>query len=77
MSLDFGTGAPVPGMQADNFMARWTGYITAPTTGDYQLGVASDDGVRIKLDNGLFGAQTTPIDKWSGATGTTWSGNVH
>lgn len=76
MSLDFGTGSPVPGMQADNFMARWTGYITVPTTGNYQLGVASDDGVRVKLNNGIFGAQTTPIDKWSGMTGLTWSGNI-
>lgn len=77
MSLDFGTGAPVPGMQADNFMARWTGYITVPANGSYQIGVNSDDGVRVKLNNGLFGAQNTVIDKWSGATGLTWSGNIN
>ena len=76
MSLDFGTSAPIPGMQADSFMARWTGYITAPTAGEYQLGVTSDDGVRVKLNNGLFGAQTTPIDKWSGVTGLAWSGSI-
>ncbi|HJP81681.1 MAG TPA: PA14 domain-containing protein [Candidatus Saccharimonadales bacterium] len=77
MNLDLGPGSVIPAIQGDNFMARWTGYITVPTSGDYQLGAVTDDGLRIKLNNGLFGAQNTIIDSWKDQTATLWSGNTH
>lgn len=65
MNLNFGTGGPAQGLQTDNFLARWTGYITVPSTGSYTLGMAGDDGARIKLSNGLLGAQNTVLDSWN------------
>ena len=44
-----GTAAAPPGLAADQFMVRWQGYLTAPATGNYTVGVKSDDGVKVKL----------------------------
>lgn len=76
MNRDFGSGGPASSMQADNFMARWTGYITVPSDGNYQIGAYTDDGLRVKLNNGLFGAQNTLIDKWQDQATTHWSGDT-
>ena len=52
---DWGDGAPgVFSLPADNFSIRWTGQIIAPETGEYDLGVGSDDGSRLYLDDKLF-----------------------
>lgn len=66
LNVNFGTGAPAPGLQADNFLVRWTGYITVPTGGNYKLGMKGDDGARIKVKNGA--SWTTTLDSW-GYTG--------
>lgn len=76
MNLRFGADGPAPGMQGDNYMGRWTGYITAPTAGTYNLGAYADDGIRIKTGTGLFGAMETKVDHWTAQAGTYWSGNV-
>jgi RHS repeat-associated protein len=49
-AIDFswGTGSPAPGIiDPDNFCIRWTGFITAPTTGSYRFNAAHDDAIRI------------------------------
>jgi len=66
MSLNFGSGGPAAGMQTDNFMARWTGYITVPTAGQYKLGADSDDGIRIKVNTGSW---QTPLNSWTDQAG--------
>jgi len=66
MSLNFGSGGPAAGMQTDNFMARWTGYITVPTAGQYKLGADSDDGIRIKVNTGSW---QTPLSSWTDQAG--------
>ncbi len=66
MSLNFGLGGPAAGMQTDNFMARWTGYITVPTAGQYKLGADSDDGIRIKVNTGSW---QTPLNSWTDQAG--------
>jgi YD repeat-containing protein len=60
LSLDWGSGSPVPAGPTDNFLVRWSGYLTVPTTGNYQFGSASDDGTRIYIgpSNALV------FDKW-------------
>ena len=55
--------APAAGLPSD-FMTRWTGYITVPTSGSYQLRVNSDDGVRIRTGTGAGGADQTILDNW-------------
>ena len=50
INFDWGTGAPGPGVPADNFSVRWTGQIEIPETGSYRFQTLSDDGVRVYVD---------------------------
>jgi beta-glucosidase len=50
LNFDWFTDAPVPGINTDNFSARWTGYFVPPASGTYQFGVRADDGIRVFLD---------------------------
>jgi hypothetical protein len=61
----WGTGAPAPGIAADNFSVRWTGTIQAPVGADYTFQTTSDDGVRVWIDGGLL------IDQWRDQPATT------
>lgn len=74
MNLNFGSGGPAPGMQVDNFMARWKGYITVPTAGTYTLGADSDDGLRIKVNSGGW---KTVLDRWQDQSGRHWGSAVN
>ena len=58
INFDWFTNAPVPQLPLDNFSARWTGQLTAPTSGTYELGVRADDAARLYLDDVLF------LDGW-------------
>ncbi|MGH9941183.1 MAG: glycoside hydrolase family 3 C-terminal domain-containing protein [Pyrinomonadaceae bacterium] len=58
INFDWFTNAPVPQLPLDNFSARWTGRITAPVSGTYELGVRADDAARLYLDDQLF------LDGW-------------
>jgi YVTN family beta-propeller protein len=51
--------SPGPGVTANNFSARWTGTLTAPSTGTYRFQTNSDDGVR------LWVAGSKLIDNWT------------
>jgi beta-glucosidase len=51
--------APVPGLRADNFSARWTADIRPASSGKHQLSLISDDGSRLKIDGKVV------IDNWS------------
>jgi len=50
--------SPVPGVNSDNFSVRWTGFITAPVTGEYEFRLDADDYARLFVNNELF------IDCW-------------
>ncbi len=56
--FNWATTAPGPGVQADPFSARWSGWLEAPATGTFRLRTLSDDGVRVWLDGRLV------IDNW-------------
>ena len=58
LDFDWFTDPPDPALPMDNFSARWTGRITAPASGTYQLGARADDAVRVYVDDRLF------IDAW-------------
>ena len=77
ISFNWGTGSVAPGMQADNFMVRWAGYLTVPSSGSYTLGVESDGGARVKLNSGLLGTQQTVLDKWSNPAERVWGSQVN
>jgi hypothetical protein len=62
--FDFGApGARPEGIPANDFSAIWTGTITAPVTGAYEIGLRHDDGVRLFIDGDLR------IDQWGPSGG--------
>jgi beta-glucosidase len=50
---------PEQAVDADNFSVRWTGQLLAPVSGDYKLGITSDDGCRLYVDGKKI------LDGWS------------
>jgi YVTN family beta-propeller protein len=57
--FNWGTGAPGPGVAADNFSVRWSGELQALEAGSYQFRTNSDDGVRVWVNGVLI------IDNWT------------
>ena len=70
VNFDWGTGAPHPAMEPEEFSVRWTGQVTAPATGTYTFHVITDDGVRLWVANQLL------IDRWVGQGATEWTGTI-
>jgi len=70
LDYDWGTGSPAPGVNADQFSARWTRYIdVAP--GTYLFTVTADDGIRLWVDNALL------IDQWRDQAPSTFSASKY
>jgi len=69
VSFNWALGSPGPSVPADYFMARWTGFIQAPTTGGpYTFGLQRDDGAIMTINS------MKVIDQWSSAAaGTQWA----
>jgi fibronectin type 3 domain-containing protein len=59
VNFNWGTGAPVSGIGADHFSARWTGQILAVESGTYTFRTYSDDGVRLWVNGQLL------INNWT------------
>jgi beta-glucosidase len=70
--VDFGWNGspPLPKVPASNWSAKYTGTLTAPSTGTYTFSVTSDDGSRLLVD----GKQI--IDNWRDQGGATETGTV-
>ena len=68
-----GTAVSPPGLPVANYLIKWSGYLTVPTTGTYQLGLTNDDGARVFLNN----SSTASPNDWAGVTSaTSWSSTV-
>ncbi|WP_026212694.1 PA14 domain-containing protein [Longispora albida] len=59
VAFDWGRSAPAAGINADNFLATWTGQVQADTAGTYTFTTTSDDGVRLWIDGKLL------VDAWT------------
>jgi RHS repeat-associated protein len=60
VSFDWGTlGRAVQAHDPAKALARWTGFLNVPTTGDWQIGAISSDGLRATVD----GMQR--LDSWT------------
>jgi hypothetical protein len=70
IAFDWGYGSPDPRIPADDFSIRWTGFISAPATGDYDLCLLSDEGPRLWFDGRLL------FDKWQPQKPTYECGSV-
>ena len=53
LAFDWGHAPPAPGLGAEYFSVRWTGWLVPPVSGRYVLHVAVDDGMRIWLNDKL------------------------
>ena len=53
------SGSPGPGVNADAFSVRWTGFVEAPSTGTFSFRTQSNDGVRVWINGALV------IDHWA------------
>ncbi|MDO7883208.1 PA14 domain-containing protein, partial [Salinibacterium soli] len=66
----WGEGSPGPGVPNDYFLARWSGFITPPTTGTYYFGATRDDGVQAwvtSTSGSSSGTSVKVIDQWVAA----------
>lgn len=63
MNVNWGTSSPAPydpdGQFSDNFLVRFSGYLTVPSTGDYTFGSGADDGQRLWVNN------VKVVDNWN------------
>lgn len=66
INYDWGYGAPVTGVSADSFSARWVGQFEL-AAGDYTFSVTGDDGIRLYVDGALV------IDGWRDQPPTTYT----
>jgi beta-glucosidase len=67
---DFNGTSPGAGVNATNWSAKWTGTVTAPSTGTYTFAVTSDDGSRLSVN----GQQI--INQWRDQPTSTASGSI-
>jgi beta-glucosidase len=51
--------SPAPGVNPDHFSVRWSGYISVPVSGEYEMDFSADGRGRIFVNNQLF------IDHWT------------
>jgi RHS repeat-associated protein len=71
VSFNWGADSPGPAVPVDNFLVKWTGYITVPNpTGQYSFGVVRDGGVKVTLSD-----TNVVVSGWNDTTSTTptWS----
>ncbi|EKQ67175.1 PA14 domain-containing protein [Leptolyngbyaceae cyanobacterium JSC-12] len=59
VDFNWGTQAPAPSVQADQFSVRWTGYIEPTQSDIYTFYTWTDDGVRLWVNHQLI------IDNWT------------
>src|SRR5438874_11188376 len=59
VSFEWNNVSPGPGLPAQNFSVRWTGELVPPVDGDYRLGMDTDGGSRIFLDEKKI------VDDWA------------
>ncbi|MBL8160164.1 prepilin-type N-terminal cleavage/methylation domain-containing protein [Candidatus Saccharibacteria bacterium] len=69
ISYDWGNAyVAAPGIPLDGYSVRWTGLVTAPSTGSYTFHAFTDDGVRVWVNGTLIINQW--IDQHATRTGT-------
>jgi hypothetical protein len=60
VNFDWGNGTAHPAVAGDNFSARWSGYVVAPTSGLFTFYTQADDGVRLWVNGKQLVSDWTP-----------------
>ena len=78
MQVNWGSGSPMPYDMDhyfdDNFLGRFSGYLTVPVTGTYYFGTGADDGQRLFVNGNKVAENWTDhgySEVWSGAMNLT------
>jgi alpha-glucosidase (family GH31 glycosyl hydrolase) len=72
VDFNWGSGGPGGGLPSDNFSVRWTGNLTINSDSDVKLGLVSDDGCRLWINDVLV------VDQWVDQAETvTWASGVY
>jgi hypothetical protein len=65
------SASPGPGIGENNFSVRWTGFVEAPVSGNFQFQTRSNAGIRLRINGALI------VDNWTAhATVNDVTGNV-
>ena len=64
IDVNWGLASPGGGVPADNFSVRWTGTVTATSSGNWRFQTVSDGGVRVYINGTLV------IDNWTNHSST-------
>jgi glucose/arabinose dehydrogenase len=70
VNFDWVAGAPGPGIGADNFSVRWTGFVEPEFSELYTFATVVDDGVRLWIDDQLL------INEWVDQAATRHTGTM-
>lgn len=70
INFDWGLGAPVSGLPADDFSVRWTRSLDLPA-GTYRFTMTVDDGGRLWVNNQLL------LDAWREQPATTYVSDIY
>lgn len=68
--VNFEFTEPAPGLAAQNFSVRWTGFLKPGESGVYEVGATGDDGYRVWLDGKLL------VEDWTSHGPTTKTARV-
>jgi PA14 domain/Secretion system C-terminal sorting domain/Polysaccharide deacetylase len=71
INYNWGSEAPMSGVNRDNYTVRWNGSFTAPTTGSYKFTINVDDGTRLWVNNIRL------ISQWSNKNVRTYTGTIN
>jgi outer membrane protein OmpA-like peptidoglycan-associated protein len=71
-TIDFNWGQqpPAPGLPAEQFSVRWTGWLVPPVSGNYVFHVTVDDGIRLWLNDRLV------LNEWRGQVQSSYTTTV-
>ncbi|MBD2723011.1 PA14 domain-containing protein [Hymenobacter armeniacus] len=70
INFNWGQQPPAPGLPAEDFSVRWTGWLVPPTTGRYVFHVTVDDGIRLWLNDRLL------LNEWRGQPQSSYTAAV-
>ncbi|MDO7845252.1 PA14 domain-containing protein [Hymenobacter sp. M29] len=70
INFNWGQQPPAPGLPAEQFSVRWTGWLVPPASGKYIFHVTVDDGIRLWLNDRML------LNEWRGQVQSNYTATV-